>query len=813
MTVERLKQEIADLRRRVKEAEDTIAAIRGGEVDAFVVQEGVQHRVYTLEGADRPYRILVERMQQGAATLTMDGEIAYCNRRFAEMLGVPHEQLLGRHFLKFVPDEERERCREMIEKGVLGSAEAETRICAGGNESTPVYMTLNVLDPDSGVAVGLLLTDLTQQQSHEQLRETTHQLRVNEERYRTLFQSIDEGFGVLELIFDENGRCNNYRFVEVNPAFEKHTGLSNAVGRTVRDLVPDIESHWCQTYERVLKTGVATRFIDESVAMSRVFNVYAFRLGEVEDNRVAVLFNDISEQRRIEMDLRRARVRLQSTLDAAEIGTWDFDLAENRVFADENLAEMFGLLPADANGGPLEAYMRCIHPEDVERVKSEVRQAIDESNFYESSYRLIGEKEEDVRYVVARGRVQRDNAGTPISLPGVVIDITAQRLAEERLRQVAASLEEADRRKNLFLATLAHELRNPLSPIKSAAQMMQLPDIDPQQFREFSGVIDRQVDQMVRLIDDLLDVSRISRGKITLRREPVDLRKVVSMALEAAAPFIDKSQQRLHVRNTPDSLWVEGDAARLTQVIANLLNNAAKYTPAAGDVWLEVHRQNEQAIISVRDNGIGLDPEAFAKIFEMFEQVDVSKERGQSGLGIGLSLAKTLVELHNGSISVHSDGVNKGCRFDVTLPLLVDYVPKKIGEPLVSSEASDQARAFRILVVEDTRAIRFMLVQILRKMGHEVSEACDGEQGLQAAIQSKPQIILSDISMPNMNGHDMARRIREHPDLKNVILVALTGFGQEADRANAIESGFDDHLVKPVDIRILQAFLKGVRLE
>lgn len=385
---------------------------------------------------------------------------------------------------------------------------------------------------------------------------------------------------------------------------------------------------------------------------------------------------------------------------------------------------------------------------------------------------------------------------------GTNTDVSAEYEAQENLRQIAAKLSEEDRRKDEFLATLAHELRNPLSPIKTAAELIKIVDDDIDELRELGGVIDRQVTQMVRLIDDLLDVSRISRGQIKLRLDPCNLRDVIASAIEAAKPFIAKSDQQLHVDVIEDSLYVDGDCARLVQVVVNLLNNAGKYTPASGEIWLSVSRDDDRALIQVRDNGIGLRQDKLTAVFEMFEQADNEKERGQSGLGIGLSLVKTLINLHGGEVSAQSDGLGKGCTFSVRLPL-VDP-PQESGQDETPAEAEAPSRKFRILVVEDTRAIRYMLVRLLEQLGHEVAEAEDGKEGLEIALQFKPEVILSDISMPVMNGHEFAQQVCREVALNGVHLVALTGYGQEADQQNVRDSGFADHIVKPADAEVLK---------
>jgi len=374
------------------------------------------------------------------------------------------------------------------------------------------------------------------------------------------------------------------------------------------------------------------------------------------------------------------------------------------------------------------------------------------------------------------------------------------------------SIAEADRRKTEFLATLGHELRNPLTPIKAAVQLMQMNRDDPREHRELAEVIDRQVVQMTCLIDDLLDVSRISCGKIALRVGPCNIGVVLYNALEATKPFLAESQQTLHLQQSDESLTVNGDCHRLVQVVINLLNNAAKYTPAQGHIWLSAVREDEHAVIEVRDNGIGLAADRLEKVFEIFEQVDSASDRSQRGLGIGLSLVKSLVELHQGDVTAHSDGPGKGSTFRIRLPLIS---PPQHSRPTFRGGRSkppktEPARSLRVLVVEDTEVIRFMMVRLLHRMGHQVAEAADGSAGLQTALSFQPDVIFSDISMPVMTGHELAKRARNTASLRHIPLIALTGFGQEADRQQALDAGFDDHLVKPVDAADLARILQTV---
>ncbi|MBC7966213.1 MAG: response regulator [Fuerstia sp.] len=367
-----------------------------------------------------------------------------------------------------------------------------------------------------------------------------------------------------------------------------------------------------------------------------------------------------------------------------------------------------------------------------------------------------------------------------------------------------------DRRKNEFLATLAHELRNPLAPIKNAVQLMGLLKLDPE-LVELRQMMDRQVEQLVRLIDDLLDVSRISRGKISLRKELIELNKVIAAAVESSSTFIAESGQQLTIRVEEDKpIFVNADPSRLTQVLSNLLNNSAKYSDAGCQIELSVTLDKDVVVISVRDNGIGIAPDRLADIFQMFAQVDDSPERGSPGLGIGLTLVKTLVELHEGTVVAESDGIGKGSVFTVRLPSADAPGPHSL--PASKVVEAKRVRPFRVMVVEDMRALREMMARLLRKLGHEVELVETGTLALQNLNHKLPEVIFSDIAMPGITGYEFAQQIRKRADSSQVYLVALTGFGQTADREKALEAGFDEHMIKPVDIVVLQALFEKLSL-
>jgi len=418
------------------------------------------------------------------------------------------------------------------------------------------------------------------------------------------------------------------------------------------------------------------------------------------------------------------------------------------------------------------------------------------------------------------------------------IEQTEQQALAERaalLESITEQLRQADQRKNEFLAILAHELRNPLAPLRNGLHILKLrSDADPTVSQTVS-MMDRQMTHLVRLVDDLLDVSRITRGKLELRQRKVLLTEVLGHAVESARAFIDSRRHELTVEIRAENLLVDGDPDRLAQVFSNLLLNAAKYTEAGGHITLSLDRENDEAIIAVQDNGVGIPPHALEQVFEMFSQVRSGEVRGAEGLGIGLSLVRTLVQMHCGTVCAFSDGPGRGARFTVRLPLAEGPVTSAVTPPPAQASACSasvqgippgiarashatppspaaQNRGQRVLVVDDNTDAAASLALLLQMEDYEVCTAADGEEAIEQARTFRPQIIFMDLAMPRLDGLEAARRIRALPEGGHVRIVALTGWGQEADRQRTREAGMDDHLVKPVSLDALQNVLRGLRL-
>jgi PAS domain S-box-containing protein len=500
-------------------------------------------------------------------------------------------------------------------------------------------------------------------------------LRESEERYRGLFESIDEGFCIIEMLFDENGRAHDYRFVEANPAFEVQTGLVGAKGRTIREMAPRLDERWFEIYGEVALSGQPIRFDEESNHMDppRHYDVYAFRYGPAEKRQVAVLFNDVSARKRM----------------------------------------------------------------------------------------------------------------------------------DEALRKANRELAEADQRKNEFLAMLSHELRNPLAPIANSVYVIDRAAPGGEQAKRAIRVIDRQVTHMTRLIDELLDVTRISRGKVRLQRESLELNAVVRGTCEDFRELFQRHGIALEIAIPAEPVRVFADRTRIAQVVGNLLQNAVKFTPSGGWATLSLEATGGEAVIEVRDTGAGLDPGLLEKLFVPFMQADQTLDRSAGGLGLGLALVKGLVELHGGRVHAASDGPGRGAVFTMRLPL-----ESKAGSGREVSPGAPRAnQALKLLIVEDNKDAAVSLKEVLELTGYQVAMAFTGTEGVRMARALRPDAVLCDIGLPEIDGYGVARLLREDPSTRELFLVALSGYAAPEDLEKSRDAGFDHHVAKPPSIEALQTLL------
>jgi PAS domain S-box-containing protein len=577
--------------------------------------------------------------------------------------------------------------------------------------------------------------------------------------------------------------------------------LLRGEGKRLMDLVRD-EVYGMQQLERALLTRRegASRANTRTALASTVVGL---GLGLVLTTMVITLVaRNLAARQRAADVLHAERERFRTTLTSIGDAVVVTD-PQGRITLLNPVAQALTGWSAEALGQPLEAVFHIVHETTRKTVENPVSQVI-------RLGAVVGLANHTVLIAKDGTELAIDDSGAPIRdargrIVGVVLvfrDIT-QRRGSER------ALEDADRRKDEFLAMLAHELRNPLAPIRNAAHTLALLGTGDDRVRWVSGVIERQVGLMTRLVDDLLDVSRITSGKITLQRTTVSVRDVLAQAVETARPLAESRGQALEVDVPEDAGWVDGDPARLAQAVGNLLDNAIKYTDDGGRIGLRARVEAHEVVIVVEDSGVGVDPELLPHVFDLFIQADRSLERKQGGLGLGLTLVRRLVEMHGGRVEAASAGPGLGSAFTIRLPCLA----VEVVEPAAAAEPAEAARppgpARRILVVDDHQDSTDSLALFLRLRGHEVRTAHDGPTALDEIERYRPEVVFLDLGLPGMSGYDVARRVRMRTDLGPLQLVALTGYGTDGDRQKTRDAGFDVHLAKPVDPRAVDALLAG----
>ncbi|MCW8194865.1 PAS domain-containing protein [Proteobacteria bacterium 005FR1] len=509
------------------------------------------------------------------------------------------------------------------------------------------------------------------------------------------------------------------------------------------------------------------------------------------------------ERTEAEAELRKSEERYRLVGQATNDILWDWNPVTNKVEWNDSLYTTLGYKPEEIQD--ILTWRELVHPDDKQRVVSRYFKVMDaHENIWTDEYQL---RRKDGTYatLLDRGLIARDETGRPYRMVGSMMDLTERRRAEEALREANAKLVDSDRRKDEFLAMLAHELRNPLAAIHNTVQLLDRVSRDDRT-RHFLEILRRQSETLGGLVDDLLDVSRVTRGLVMLRQEAVNMNAIAERALESIRILAEQKRHRTHLELAQEPVIVQGDPMRLEQILVNLLTNAAKYTDPGGFIDLEVGKQDDCAVIRVRDTGIGIAPEMREHIFDLFGQAERGLDRAQGGLGIGLTIVKRLIELHGGKIDVRSEGLGRGAEFAITLPLIA----MSEAWVLPPREESTAPERKRVLVVEDSPDIAETLTALLEASGHEVAAANDGPSALEIARQFDPDLVLLDIGLPGMDGYEVARRMRENPSTHDTVLAALTGYGQESDRRSTEAAGFNAHFVKPVDFQILNNFVNSV---
>jgi PAS domain S-box-containing protein len=607
---------------------------------------------------------------------------------------------------------------------------------------------------------------------------------AKEERYRSLIDSIDQGFCIVEVVFDDRQCGIDYIFLEINRAFEQTTGLYDVVGRSMRELRPEHETYWYETYGRIATTGRPERFESLARALGRWYNVFAFPIDAPELHRVAILFEDITPRKAAEQaSARLAALTAHSAEAIVGIGTDGTIESWNR-----SAEQLFGYRAEEAIG----QHISLLAPDDYHTARQrETGRRLLAGEIVRMETVCRRKDGHELQVLLTSGPI-RDIGGSIIGVSASLIDISDRKAMERKLQ-------DANRRKDEFLATLAHELRNPLAPIRNGLQIARLSAKSGSALHRTIDMMDRQLTHLVRLVDDLLDVSRISSGKIKLQRKRICLQDVVSASAESCEAGIAAHRHELILEPSAEKLFVEGDPARLTQVFSNLLSNSTKYTEPGGRIRVSVCRDGEYARVRVSDTGIGIPPDEIGQVFDLFTQVNMHEARADGGLGIGLSLVRNLVHMHGGTVEAESEGCGLGSTFTVQLPLArgVSAVQE------CSAQERSLGQPCEILVADDNVDAATSLAYLLELDGHRVTVAMDGMEASAKAAQLRPQVVILDLGMPRMDGLETARRIRKLPGGEHIALIALTGWGQDADRERTSAAGFDAHLVKPVNVREL----------
>jgi PAS domain S-box-containing protein len=744
----------------------------------------------------------------GDAVITTDtgGRVTYLNRVAESLTGWTQQHAVGQPLeavFRLINEETRQTVESpaarALREGVVVGLANHTLLVGRDGVERPIDDSAAPIRDERGVVSGcvLIFRDISERRQWEK-REAA---RLTSAR---LLASIVESSDDVIISKSLDGIVQSW-----NAAAERVFGYTSdeAVGRHISLIIPRDrlaeEDHIIATLrsgtridhfetERVRKDG---RPISVSLTVSPIRDDDGTIIG------ASKIARDISDKKLAESERQKLVTLVENSTDF--IGICDLNAVP--MFVNRAGLQMVGLDNLDA--------ARAVNvrdfffPEDQPRMMDEFFPSVMATGHGEIDIRFRHFKTGQARWMAYKVLRLNDESGRPVAIATVSQDVTERRQLEDNLRGLAVDLAEADRRKDEFLATLAHELRNPLAPLSNTLEILKRRGSEDPAVRRGLDTMERQLEQLVRLVDDLLDLSRITHNRIELRKRHMELAPVIRQAVLGAQPLAEPAGHAIEVSMPAEPLWLNADAVRLTQVFGNLLNNSCKYTRAGGTIRVIGRRDGTDAVVTVSDTGIGIPADKLANIFDMFTQVDRSLEQSQSGLGIGLTLVKRLVEMHGGSVEARSAGVGQGSAFVVRLPAAIHV--SDVSNPM-PSESQARGSMHRILVVDDNKDSADSLAMLLELTGHDVFVAHDGHSALEAVELRRPDIVLLDIGLPSLNGHEVCRRIRQQAWGKTTVIIALTGWGQEEDRRRSQEAGFDGHLVKPVDHGHLLALLESL---
>ncbi len=751
------------------------------------------------------HEAVMANMGEGLYAVDMQGQVTYMNPAAERLFGWKSSELLGRKMHDMThykhPDGRPfpiEQCAgfRVLREGKTLRDFDDVFIRKDGT-FFPVNYSASPLVTEGKVS-GLIVVfrDMTERNRAEA------GLRAAELRFQAVFNQQFQFMAIL---------APDGTVVEANETCFTATGVERGqvIGRLFWQTpwwnrLPDMQSKWQRMIgEAVNGSGPSNDEVQYALSDGTIRLATAVVSGLKDDAgrvvNIIVEGRDITERRQQEMALRESEEKLRLLANTIPQLAWMARPDGHVFWYNRRWYEYTGTKPEQMEGW---GWQSVHDPDTLPAVLKQWQRSIASGEPFDMVFPLRG-GDGQYRPFLTRVNPLKDEQGRILYWFGTNTDISDIKRMEEELRK-------ADRRKDEFLATLAHELRNPLAPIRNSLQILKMPRVDAASAQQTRDMMERQVHHLVRLVDDLLDVSRVMRGKIELRKEPVELATVIARAVETAKPLIEVQGHKLDLSVSGDTLLLDADPVRLAQVIGNLLTNAAKYTEANGHIWLTARREGEQAVLTVRDNGIGIAPDMLPHVFELFVQADHATTKAHGGLGIGLTLVKNLVELHGGTVKASSPGLEKGSEFTIHLPLMTERSRQPGDESGVEPNLATPTSGHRLLVVDDNHDAATSLSMLLRLQGHEVQVAHDGPTALEVARVFRPDLIFLDLGMPGMDGYEVARRLRKIPGLEKTVLAALTGWGQQEDRRRTAQAGFDHHLVKPPEPKALESLLASL---
>jgi PAS domain S-box-containing protein len=729
--------------------------------------------------------LLFEEAGVGRCLVAPDGTVVRVNAEWLRSTGYTVEQVLGKDIIDFFP-ETRDLALATMARARAGQR-VEIPRHAQRIDGRKTHWEGSVDPIPMGGETGLLITgrEITPQKQIEEA------LREGEARYRLLFQNMLDGFAYCRMRYDEQGRPEDFIYLDTNAAFTRLTGLHDVVGKWASEVFPglrDSEPELLRTYGRIARTGKPEKFevYFRPLAMWLSLSVYS-----PHTNHFVAVFDNVTEQKRAEDALRQSEERLRALADSMPQLAWTARADGYITWYNRRWYEYTGTTPEQMEGW---GWQSVHDPATLPDVVRRWRESIATSTPFDMEFPLRG-ADGRFRRFLTRVFPLKDHDGQVLQWFGTNTDVTALVEAQE-------SLQETARRKDEFLGMLSHELRNPLAPIRNSVYILERADPTGEPAARARAVIQRQTEHLTHLVDDLLDVTRIARGKIELRRQRVDLRDVVRRATEDFRSGMEDRGIAFHAAFPEEKLWADADPTRVTQVVGNLLHNAAKFTSRGGEVALALRAIDGEAELSVRDTGAGIDPALIPHVFDAFVQGERTLARTEGGLGLGLALVKGIAELHGGRVRAESAGKEQGAEFVVRLPLVV-----AAGSRDASPAAAERTRVGRrVLVVDDNADAAESLAEIMMMLGHAVEVAYDGPSAIERARVSPPDVVLCDIGLPGMSGYEVAKALRAD-GMRGMLLIAVSGYAQSEDVKMAVEAGFDGHVAKPCDPEQIERLL------